>query len=74
MIQIRKSQLKSWWIPLGGVLLVSGCTVKAVGDPDRPITINAHVTIDIRGLQNTAGSIEDYVSGEESLKKPPLKG
>ena len=49
-----------------------GCTVKAVGDPNRPITINAHVTVDIRGLKNTASSIEDYVSGEaseDSLKK-----
>ena len=50
-------------------LLLSGCataTVKAVGDPERPITINAHITIDIKGLQNTANNIEDYVSGEES--------
>lgn len=48
------------------VLSVSGCTVKAVGDPNRPITINAHVTIDIKGLQNTATNIEDYVSGQAS--------
>jgi len=45
-------------------MAVSGCTVKAVGDPARPITINAHVTVDVRGLQNTATNIEDYVSGE----------
>ena len=57
-----------------GVLLLSGCTFKAVGDPDRPITINAHVTIDIRGLQNTASSIEDYVSGEQPKEKLPVKG
>lgn len=52
--------------------LTSGCTVKAVGDPNRPITINAHVTVDIKGLKNTASSIEDYVSGqgnEETLKQ-----
>jgi len=41
----------------------AGCTVKAVGDPARPITINAHITVDVRGLQNTATDIEDYVSG-----------
>jgi hypothetical protein len=40
----------------------AGCTVKAVGDPNRPITINAHVTIDIKGLEKTASGIEDYVS------------
>ena len=45
-----------------------GCTVKAVGDPNRPITINAHVTIDIKGLQKTANSIEDMVSGESQSK------
>jgi hypothetical protein len=41
----------------------AGCTVNAVGDPNRPITINAHVTIDIKGLEKTASGIEDYVSG-----------
>lgn len=45
-------------------LLISGCTVKAVGDPNRPITINAHVTVDIRGMKETATNIEDFVSGE----------
>ena len=40
-----------------------GCTVKAVGDPNRPITINAHITIDIKGLKQTASNIEDMVSG-----------
>ena len=47
------------------IVAVSGCTVKAVGDPNRPITINAHVTIDIKGLKDTASNIEDYVSGKE---------
>ncbi|MBF0620113.1 MAG: hypothetical protein HQL19_08095 [Candidatus Omnitrophica bacterium] len=42
--------------------LFAGCTLKAVGDPNRPITINAHITIDINGLQKTASSIEDMVS------------
>jgi len=43
-------------------LLFSGCTVKAVGDPNRPITINANVVVDIRGLKNTATQIEDIVA------------
>ncbi len=56
-----------------GVLLFScGCTVKAVGDPKRPITIEAHVTIDIKGLKDTASNIEDYVSGKEE-KVPVVK-
>jgi len=44
------------------LLLVAGCTVKAVGDPDRPITINANVVVDIRGLKETATGIEDLVA------------
>ncbi|MBI3616612.1 MAG: hypothetical protein HY210_00075 [Candidatus Omnitrophica bacterium] len=63
-------------LPLGGVLFLSlwtagGCTVKAVGDPNRPITINAHVTVDIRGLKNTATDIEDYVSGAKPKESLP---
>ena len=46
-------------------ILLCGCTVKAIGDPNRPITINAHVTIDIKGLKDTASNIEDYVSGKQ---------
>jgi hypothetical protein len=45
-----------------GVLLIAGCTVKAVGDPNRPITINANVVVDIRGLKQTAANIEDIVA------------
>lgn len=41
---------------------VAGCTVKAVGDPNRPITINANVVVDIRGLKQTASNIEDMVA------------
>ncbi|MFC1808548.1 hypothetical protein ACFL3D_00295 [Candidatus Omnitrophota bacterium] len=54
-------------VPLG----MTGCTVKAVGDPNRPITINAHITVDVKGMQNTATNIEDYVSGksEQPFKK-----
>ena len=49
-------------------LALAGCTVKAVGDPNRPITINAHITIDIKGLQKTASSIEDMVSAGAQSK------
>ncbi|MBU9889463.1 MAG: hypothetical protein KTQ49_06315 [Candidatus Omnitrophica bacterium] len=42
--------------------IMAGCTVKAVGDPDRPITINANVVVDIRGLKQTATNIEDMVA------------
>ena len=62
------NKVRRWWRrgwPLG-LLMLAGCTVKAVGDPNRPITINAHVTIDIKGLEQTASSIEDYVSGAGS--------
>ena len=54
------------------LILLCGCTVKAVGDPKRPITIEAHVTIDIKGLKDTATNIEDYVSGKEE-KIPVVK-
>lgn len=49
-------------------ILLVGCTLKAVGDPNRPITINANVIIDIRGLKNTANSIEDMVAEGGSSK------
>ena len=45
-------------------LLLTGCTVKAVGDPNRPITINANIVVDVRGLKKTAVGIEDVVSGQ----------
>ena len=54
---------------VGGCLFWSGCTVKAVGDPNRPITINAHITIDVKGLKETANGIEDYVSGSNPTPK-----
>ena len=52
---------RKWWL-IVGALLAGGCTVKAVGDPKRPITIQAHVVIDIHGLKDTASNIEDMVS------------
>ena len=47
---------------LMATLAIVGCTVKAVGDPNRPITINANVVVDIRGLKQTATNIEDMVA------------
>lgn len=51
------------------MMILAGCTVKAVGDPNRPITINAHITIDIKGLKDTATDIEDFVSGDKKTLK-----
>lgn len=45
-----------------GLFALTGCTVKAVGDPNRPITINANVVVDIRGLKQTASSLEDQIA------------
>jgi hypothetical protein len=53
-------------------LAAGGCTVKAVGDPNRPITIHAHITIDIKGLEKTAVDIEDFVSGDTSKSQWPV--
>jgi hypothetical protein len=60
------------YVFLLGALMVAGCTVKAVGDPNRPITINAHITIDVKGLRDTAVNIEDFVSGQAD--ELPIKG
>ncbi len=69
MLKNDKRPSLGWLMPI--LFLMIGCTVKAVGDPNRPITINAHITLDIKGLENTATDIEDFVSGKkdkESLK------
>ena len=51
---------------LFGVLLVGLTSTDAHGQgpayPNRPITINANVVVDIRGLKQTANSIEDMVA------------
>lgn len=54
--------MKKLFLLLGVMLALSGCTVKAVGDPNRPITINANVVVEIGGLKQTANSIEDMVA------------
>ena len=52
--------------------VLTSCTVKAVGDPERPITIKAHIILDIKGLTDTAADIEDFVSGKKSGDKLPI--
>ena len=47
----------------------AGCRATVAGDPDRPIRIEAHVTVDVRQIKEEAHSIEDLVSGQ-----PPAKG
>jgi nitrous oxide reductase accessory protein NosL len=54
--------MKRFLILIASGILLAGCTVKAVGDPNRPITINANVVVDIRGLKQTANNIEDMVA------------
>jgi len=61
-MRIGKGDRMKYFLLAGALRCCAGCTVKAVGDPNRPITINAHVTIDIKGLEKTASGIEDYVS------------
>ena len=56
------------------LLSAAGCTLKAVGDPNRPITINAHITLDVKGLKDTASDIEDYVSGAKPDIEPAKGG
>ena len=64
---MRRKQLSALAAMVAAAFL-SSCTIKAVGDPNRPITINAHITVDIKGLQKTASGIEDFVSGESQNK------
>ncbi len=56
---------QGWWLA-AGIFFMAGCTVKAIGDPNQPITINAHITVDIRGLEKAASSIEDMVSSGQT--------
>ncbi len=44
----------------------SACRATLAGDPDRPIKIEAHITLDVRQVKEEAHSIEDIVSGRTS--------
>ena len=57
------------WVMVG-LLGAVGCRATLAGDPDRPIKIEAHVTIDVRQIKEDAHSIEDLVSGEAAPAKP----
>lgn len=46
------------------VLGLVGCRATVAGDPERPIKIEAHITIDVRQVKETARSIEEMVSGQ----------
>ena len=52
-----------------GLLGITACRAIVAGDPDRPIRIEAHITLDIRQIKETATSIEDMVSGKTALPK-----
>ena len=57
--------MKTTMIVILFLVFLTGCMVKAVGEPKRPITINANIVVDIRGLNKAAGDIEDMVSKGE---------
>lgn len=56
------------------VLLIAGigCRATVAGDPNRPIKIEAHVTIDVRQIKEEAHSIEDMVSSPAPKKTSRL--
>ena len=51
------------------VLVLAACTVKAVGDPEKPITIKAHIIVDVREMKETAAGIEDMIA-EGAITEP----
>lgn len=70
-----KRSITNLLIAVIAVVFVMGvlpaCKVETVGDPKKPIVIEAHITLDIRGLENTATKIEDMV-GEGVSKDLPM--
>ena len=53
------------WIWMGGMVFLglAACRATLAGDPNKPIKIEAHVTIDVRQIKEEAHSIEEMVSG-----------
>ena len=51
-----------------GVVGSSSCRATVAGDPDRPIKIEAHITLDVRQVKEAATSIEEMVSGAPAKK------
>jgi len=50
------------------VAMIVGCRIETVGDPNKPIKIEAHVVVDIRKLKDTAVDIEDMVEGKKPVE------
>ncbi len=53
-----------------GLLGITACRATVAGDPNKPIKIEAHITLDIREVKQTASSIEDMVSGKTAAPLP----
>lgn len=49
-------------------LIGTGCRIETAGDPNRPIKIEAHITIDIRQMKEAAADIEDSVAKPKAKK------
>ncbi len=70
-------KLYSWTIVgIGSAVLIGsvGCRATVAGDPDRPIKIEAHVTIDVRQIREEARSIEDLVNSPAPKKSSRVGG
>ena len=53
-----------------GLTGITACRATLAGDPNKPIKIEAHITLDIREVKQTANSIEDMVSGKAAAPSP----
>ena len=52
-----------------GLMGITACRATLAGDPNKPIKIEAHITLDIREVKEQASSIEDMVSGKTSAPR-----
>ncbi|MBI1953703.1 MAG: DUF1318 domain-containing protein [Candidatus Omnitrophica bacterium] len=62
-----------FWVGMGvvGMGALSACRATVAGDPNRPIKIEAHITVDVRQVKEAAASIEDFVSGKSPAPAKP---